>query len=97
MFHDRLVDDADREWLIKVMREKTELHFKLKYDNLMERLTGKKCVTFPVMPSFDHIVLDNALLPLTPSCAQHELPSLFHHSTSANSYTSILGESRLSC
>ena len=38
VFHDRLVDDTDREWLVALLREKSELHFKQKFHVIMEHV-----------------------------------------------------------
>ena len=40
VFHDRLTDDADREWLVALVKEKTEMHFRLKFDALLGRLAA---------------------------------------------------------
>lgn len=46
VFHDRLVDDADREWLVSTVGQRTELHFKEKFSVLMGRVAaGEATIT----------------------------------------------------
>lgn len=34
VFHDRLVDDGDREWVVGLVKEKVEQHLRLKADKV---------------------------------------------------------------
>jgi dynein heavy chain len=38
VFHDRLTDDVDREWLVSLLKERTEVHFKVKFTHLMRHV-----------------------------------------------------------
>lgn len=42
VYYDRLVDDSDREWLIKYLKEITEEKFDIKFDKLFEALDVNK-------------------------------------------------------
>ena len=42
VYYDRLVDDSDREWLIKYLREVTKEKFNIKFDELFKALDINK-------------------------------------------------------
>lgn len=42
VYYDRLVDDSDREWLFKYLKETTQEHFDIKFDVLFEALDVNK-------------------------------------------------------
>ncbi|GFR40055.1 hypothetical protein Agub_g593 [Astrephomene gubernaculifera] len=41
VYHDRLVDDADREWIANQIRTQVEKHFSTRFDKLLSRLAGE--------------------------------------------------------
>ena len=42
MYYDRLVDDSDREWLFKYLKQVTKEQFNIKFDTLFEALDVNK-------------------------------------------------------
>lgn len=42
VYYDRLVDDSDREWLIKYLKEITKEEFKTNFDTLFQTLDANK-------------------------------------------------------
>lgn len=42
VYYDRLVDDSDRDWLFKYVKETTNSHLKVDFDTLFDRLVVNK-------------------------------------------------------